>query len=77
MDEKSIASIMTQKEKDLVERWAKYIIPAVFQAENDLQLLHPEWIEKLKSVNDENVQAVAREYCEAIAKLIVKPKKEM
>ena len=77
MDEKSIASIMTQKEKDLVERWAKFIIPAVFHAETDLQLLHPEWIEKLKSVTDDNVQAVAQEYCEAIAKLIIKPKKEM
>ena len=66
---------MTKKEQ--VERWAKYIIPAVFQAENDLQLLHPEWIEKLKSVTDDNVQAVAQEYCEAIASLIVKPKKEI
>lgn len=68
---------MTPKEKELVERWAKFIIPAVFHAETDLQLLHPEWIEKLKSVTDDNVQAVAQEYCEAIARLIVKPKKEM
>ena len=56
---------------EIIDRWAEYIIPAVFKAESALQNTHPEWREKLKSVTDENVSEVAKEYCIAIATIIV------
>ena len=40
--------------KEAIDRWAEYIIPAVFRAEDALQKAKPEWKEKLKNVNDEN-----------------------
>lgn len=56
---------------EIIDRWAEYIIPAVFKAESALQNTHPEWHEKLKSVTNENVEKVAKEYCTAIATIIV------
>lgn len=57
--------------QDIIDRWAEQIIPAVFKAESALQNTHPEWREKLKSVTDDNVSEVAKEYCTAIATIIV------
>ena len=56
---------------EIIDRWAEYIIPAVFKAESALQNVCPEWHEKLKSVTNENVEKVAKEYCTAIATIIV------
>ena len=37
---------MTNKEE--IERWAKFIIPAVFKAEDKLTKEHPEWHDRLQ-----------------------------
>ena len=58
--------------KETVERWAKYIIPAVFRAEDALQKARPEWKERLQNVSDENVSQIAEQYCTEIATIIVK-----
>ena len=58
-------------DKEAIDRWAGYIIPAVFKAETKLQREHPEWVERLRNVNEENCGSVAEEYCRAIATEIV------
>ena len=64
---------MTNKES--VDRWAEQIIPAVFRAEDALQKAKPEWKERLAALNagtsQEEGAKVAREYCQAIARIIV------
>ena len=63
---------MTENEKKkAIERWAGFIIPAVFKAESALQKEHPEWVERLRGVNEGNWAEVAEEYCRAIAEEIV------
>lgn len=63
---------MTEQERrEAVERWAKYIIPAVFRAEDALKVKHPEWIAKLQNVTAENMQEMAEGYCRAVAEEIV------
>ena len=63
---------MTEKEKkEAVERWAGFIIPAVFKAETKLQKEHPEWKERLATMTGENGYKVTEEYCRAIATEIV------
>ena len=57
--------------KEAIDRWAEQIIPAVFKAEDALQKAVPEWKERLKNVTDENGHELAREYCQAIARIIV------
>lgn len=57
--------------KETVDRWAEFIIPAVFKAEDALQKAKPEWKERLKNVNGENGALLARLYCEEIATIIV------
>ena len=57
--------------KEAVDRWAEYIIPAVFKAEDALQKAKPEWKEKLANVSKENGALLARLYCEEIATIIV------
>ena len=57
--------------KEAIDRWAGYIIPAVFKAETKFQREHPEWVEKLKTVTEENGTRIAEEYCRAIAEEIV------
>ena len=52
--------------KEAIDRWAEYIIPAVFKAEDALQK------EKLANVSKENGALLARLYCEEIATIIVK-----
>ena len=47
--------------KEAIDRWAEYIIPAVFKAEDALQ-----------KVSKENGALLARLYCEEIATIIVK-----
>lgn len=63
---------MTEEERqEAIERWAKYIIPAVFRAEDALKVKHPEWIAKLQNVTAENMQETAEGYSRAIAEEIV------
>jgi hypothetical protein len=61
--------------KETIDRWADSIIPAVFKAEDALQKTVPEWKERLAALNDgtskENPSEMAREYCQAIARIIV------
>ena len=57
--------------KEAVDRWAKFIIPAVFKAEDALQKAKPEWKEKLANVSEANGVLLARLYCEEIATIIV------
>lgn len=58
--------------KEAIERWAKFIIPAVFHAEDALQKAVPEWKERLRNIKEEEGPALADEYCHAIAEIIVK-----
>lgn len=57
--------------KEAIDRWAEYIIPAVFKAEDALQKAKPDWKEKLANVSKENGALLARLYCEEIATIIV------
>jgi len=63
---------MTEQErKETIERWAKYIIPVVFRAEDALKVKHPEWIAKLQNVTAENMHETAEGYSRAVAEEIV------
>ena len=57
--------------KEAVDRWATYIIPAVFRAEDALTKAKPEWKENLANVSEANGALLARLYCEEIATIIV------
>lgn len=60
--------------KDTVDRWAEYIIPAVFKAEDALTKAKPEWKERLARLgtpDGEDPHKVANEYCREIAVIIV------
>ena len=60
--------------KETIDRWAKYIIPAVFKAEDVLKNAKPEWIERLRKLGQpggEDPHKVAEEYCREIATIIV------
>ena len=61
--------------REAIDRWATYIIPAVFRAEDALTKAKPEWKERLSKLgNDggEDTTKVADEYCREIATIIVK-----
>ena len=61
--------------KEAIDRWATYIIPAVFKAEDALQKAKPEWKERLKKLGQpggEDPSKVAEEYCREIATIIVR-----
>ena len=58
-------------DKEAIERWARYIIPAVFKAETKILQEHPEWKERLTNIEEEDAWQVAEEYCTAIATEIV------
>jgi len=60
--------------KECIDRWAEYIIPAVFKAEDALKKAKPEWKERLKRLGKpggEDTHKVAEEYCRDIARIIV------
>ena len=57
--------------KETIDRWAEYIIPAVFKAEDALLNAKPEWKEKLANVSEANAALLSRLYCEEIATIIV------
>ena len=61
--------------KEAIDGWADSIIPAVFRAEEVLQKAVPEWKERLAALNagtsQEEGAKVAKEYCHAIAHIIV------
>ena len=59
---------------EAITRWAEFIIPAVFKAEDQLKREHPEWTERLRKLGTpegEDPHQVAQEYCTAIATIIV------
>ena len=58
--------------KETVERWAEFIIPAVFRAEDALLKERPEWKVILRKVTDDNGKEIAAQYCKEIATIIVK-----
>lgn len=61
--------------KETIDRWAEYIIPAVFRAEEALKKAKPEWEERLRRLGEpggEPPETVAAEYCREIATIIVK-----
>ena len=60
--------------KETIDRWAEYIIPAVFKAEDALTKVKPEWEERLAKLGEpdgEDPHKVAEEYCREIATIIV------
>ena len=60
--------------KETVDRWAEQIIPEVFRAEDALKKAVPEWEERLRHLGElggEDPHKVAKEYCQAIARIIV------
>ena len=57
--------------KETIDRWSEYIIPAVFKAEDALLNAKPEWKEKLANVSEANGALLSRLYCEEIATIIV------
>ena len=60
--------------KETIDHWAEYIIPAVFAAEEALKKAKPEWKERLKRLSEpggEDPQKVAEEYFHEIAHIIV------
>ena len=61
--------------KEAIDRWEKFIIPAVFRAEDALTNAKPEWKERLSKLGTdggEDPTKVAAEYCREIATIIVK-----
>lgn len=61
--------------KETIDRWAEYIIPAVFRAEDALTKAKPEWKERLSKLGTdggEDPTKVSAEYCREIATIIVK-----
>lgn len=58
--------------KETVERWAEFIIPVVFKAEDALLKERTEWKERLKNITNENVSQISEQYCKEIATIIVK-----
>jgi hypothetical protein len=60
--------------KECIDRWAEYIVPAVFKAEDALHKAVPEWkkrLAKLGQPGGEDPHKVAEEYCREIARIIV------
>lgn len=61
--------------KEAIDRWADWIIPQVFKAEDALKKAKPEWIERLRKLGTpegEDPHKVAMEYCRDIATIIVR-----
>ena len=61
--------------RETIDRWAEYIIPAVFKAEDALQHAKPEWKERLHKLGQPDGEApdtVEKEYCREIATIIVR-----
>lgn len=61
--------------KEAIDRWATYIIPAVFKAEDGLLKAKPEWKERMKKLRQpggEDPYKVAEEYFREIATIIVR-----
>lgn len=60
--------------KEAIDHWAEFIIPAVFRAEDTLHKAKPEWKERLAKLGQAGGEAaskVAEEYCREIATIIV------
>jgi hypothetical protein len=61
--------------KEAIDRWAEFIIPAVFKGEDALKKAKPEWTERLRKLGQpggEDPSKVAAEYCREIATIIVR-----
>lgn len=77
--DKVIDNLNQEKEKmtnqEAIDRWAEYIIPAVFKAEDALKKAKPEWEARLRALGQpggEDPHKVAEEYCREIATIIVR-----
>ena len=77
--DKVIDDLNQEKEKmsnqEAIDRWAKYIIPVVFKAEDALKKANPEWEARLRALGQpggEDPHKVAEEYCREIATIIVR-----
>lgn len=61
--------------KEAVDRWAEFIVPTVFKAEDALHKAKPEWKERLCRLGQpdstEDPEQVAAEYSREIATIIV------
>ena len=57
--------------QEAITRWAQYIVPAVFKAEDQLIKSNPEWKERLAHFDPSTGAQLAKEYCTAIATIIV------
>ena len=65
--------------KEAIDRWAEFIIPVVFRAEDALQKAKPEWKDRLAKLGQpggEDPHKVAEEYCREIATIIVRQAKD-
>jgi hypothetical protein len=61
--------------KEAIDRWATFIIPTVFRAEDALTKAKPEWHERLSKLGEpggEDPHKVSEEYCREIATIIVR-----
>lgn len=61
--------------KEAIDRWAEFIIPAVLMAEDALRKAKPEWEDRLRKLGTpegEDPHDVAEEYCREIAQIIVR-----
>lgn len=60
------------RDNETIDRWAKFIIPAVFKAETQLQREKPEWKKILANIPADKGCEIADMYCREIATIIVK-----
>ena len=67
-----LLKISDMTNKECVDRWAKYIIPEVFRAEDALLKNKPEWKERIANATDDYMSDLAKEYCTDIAEIIVR-----
>ena len=61
----------TMTNKEAIDRWAKYNIPAVFKAETQLQREKPDWKKVLANIPADKGGEIAEQYCREIATIIV------
>lgn len=65
-------TIQVMTNKECVDRWAKYIIPAVFKAEDALLKEKPDWKKILSNIPADKGSEIAEMYCREIAEIIVR-----
>ena len=58
--------------KEAIDRWAEYIIPAVFKGEDELLKKKPDWKKILQNIPADRGTEIAKLYCREIATIIVR-----